>query len=65
MKEYCGLSYKKGKSRPFKVNITKQKLLKVYFSVKVAQKLSNYKILIEIDKTTFSRDIKITHSWLS
>ena len=64
MKEHCRLFYKKGKSSQLGVNIVKQKLLKQYFAVKISQSILNYEVLINIDETTFSRDTKITHSWL-
>ena len=62
MKEHCRLSYKKGKSRPFGVNIVKQKLFKQYFAVKISQSILSFEVLLNIDETTFSRDTKITHS---
>ena len=64
MKEHCRLSNKKDKSCPFGVNIVKQKVLKQYFAVKISQSILSYEVLINIDETTFSRDTKITHSWL-
>ena len=64
MKEYWQLSYKKGKSRPMGLQIAKQRLLKLYFTIKLIQNLNNYSMLINIDETYFSRYMKLTHSWL-
>ena len=38
--------------------------MKQYFAVKISQSILSYEVLINIDETTFSRDTKITHSWL-
>ena len=64
MKEHWGLSYKKGKSRPVGMNISKKESLKIYFSIKVARHLSDFEMLINIDESSFSRSTKIDNSWL-
>ena len=64
MKKELRLSFKKGKSRPFKLDFIKQNYTKSLFAVKIIKKLDKFSTLINIDETLFSRQTKITHSWL-
>ena len=64
MKNELGLSYKKGKSRPFKLDPVKQCYIKSLFGIRIIRKLNKFSTLINIDETLFSRATKSTHSWL-
>ena len=64
MKNELGLSYKKGKSRPFKLDPVKQCYIKSLFGVRIIRKLNEFSTLINIDETLLSRATKSTHSWL-
>ena len=58
------LSYKKGNSRPAQLDTNRIRLLKQYFWVKLARRLSDVKILVNIDESTIQNDTCCKYSWL-
>ena len=64
MKSELSLSYKKGKSRPFNLDLIRQDCLKNLFALRIIKKLNDFSTLINIDETLYSRATKATHSWL-
>ena len=58
------LSFKKGSLRPLSLDSKKLELRKQLFWVLLAHRLSEIKIQINIDESSFSRDTKRDYSWL-
>ena len=58
------LSFKKGSSRPYALDVDKQKLQKQLFWVRLSQKLSSIKMLINLDESTINKDTKNNYSKL-
>ena len=58
------LSYKKGSSRPIDLNADRLRLLKILLWVKLAQKLPEIKMLINVDESSFGKDTTKNYSWL-
>ena len=64
LKEMLLLSYKKGKSRPVGIDLSKQQAMKRLFAVKVISYLSKFEMLISVDESSFSRATKLSNLWL-
>ena len=64
-KEELRLSLKKGTNRPSNLDRSRQQLLKCIFSVRLISRLTNKTVLINIDESSFSRNTKLSYSWLS
>ena len=58
------LSYKKGGSRPSKLNLPLQSLLKWLFWIRLTKKLKNGMVIINIDESVINRNTRINYSWL-
>ena len=64
MKENMNLSFKKGTSRPSNLKRERQLVFKWLFCIRIAKWISDKMILISIDETSFSRNIKVHYSWI-
>ena len=64
MKSELNLSFKKDTSRPINLNVKRQQLLKILFSVRIAKQLKKWKCIVNIDEASISRLIKISYSWI-
>ena len=64
LKQKEHLSYKKGNSRPITLNIDRVELLRNPFWIKIASRLSEIKLLINIDECSITRSTKANYSWL-
>ena len=58
------LSFKKATSRPMNLNVTRQKLLKIFFSARIAKQLEKWKYIVNIDEASISRLTTRIYSWL-
>ena len=58
------LSYKKGNPRPALLDTNRIRLIKQLFCVKFARRLSDVKILVNIDESTIQKDTCCKYSWL-
>ena len=65
LKQREHLSYKKGSSRPISLNVPKLELTKQLFSIRLADQLSEIKMLANIDESAFNRDTKMNYSRLA
>ena len=54
LKSACNLSYKRGASRPIKLDAKREALLKQLFCLKLSKKLQDTKLLINLDEITIS-----------
>ena len=50
MKYELDQTFKKSKSRPLRLNFTKQSSIKSFFAVRLIKKMNNFSILINIDE---------------
>ena len=58
------LSYKKGNPRPALLDTNRIRFIKQLFCVKFARRLSDVKILVNIDESTIQKDTCCKYSWL-
>ena len=63
-KKSAAWAINKGNSRPITLDMPRINILKTLFSVKLAKDLTNVKILINLDETSFNMDTKLNYSWL-
>ena len=64
MKENMNLSFKKETSRPSNLNRERQLIFKWLFCIRIAKRISDKMILINIDESSFSRNTKVHYSWI-
>ena len=64
LKEKDRLSYKKGNPRPINLDVSRVKLLKQLFWIRIAKKVSNIRMLINIDESSITKDTRRNYSWL-
>ena len=64
LKQVHNLSYKKGNPRPALLETERIILLKRLFCVKLAQRLFEVRILVNIDESTINKDTCRKYSWL-
>ena len=64
LKEKLRMSYKKGNPRPVTLDVAKLRLTKQLFWIRLAQKLPEIKLLVNIDESSFSNSTKKNYSWL-
>ena len=64
MKTELNLSYKKGGSRPWDLNLKKQKLLKKLYTMRLSRAMKSWKDIINIDESWLNKNTKISYSWL-
>ena len=62
--EALGMRYKKGKARLVTFDEALQSLIKQWFSIKIWKSIERFKLLINIDETSFSRLTKKSLSWI-
>ena len=63
MKSELNLSFKKATLRPINLNVKRQQLLKILFSVRIAKQLEKWKCIVNIDEASISRLTKRSYSW--
>ena len=63
MKNELIFSYKRVKSRPKFVDFDRLNWLRILFSIKFSQLMSQSTLLINIDETSIGRNAKINYSW--
>ena len=64
LKQKEHLSYKKVNSRPIAHDVEWVKLLKKLFWIKIAERPTGIKVLINIDESSITRDTSTKYSWL-
>ena len=64
LKNFLGLSYIKGNNRPLNVDRSRQEVLKQLFTVKLAEKLHEIKLLCNLDDSTINSNTTNNYSWL-
>ena len=64
LKNFLGLSYKKGNNRPLNLDRSRQEVLKQLFAVKLAEKLPEIKLLCNLDESTINSNTTNNYSWL-
>ena len=64
IKKKLNLSFKKATSKPFTLDVRRQRLLQVYFWVKLAQQLRSWKWILNVDEATISKNTKNNYTWL-
>ena len=60
---WCHLSYKKCKSRPTSVDLSKVKAFRILFAAYFVDILNNDTLIVNVDEATISRSLKINYSW--
>ena len=63
IRENLNMRYKKCKPRPITLDLERQNLLKMIFSIKIIQKMKERKLLINVDEATIGRNTKSEYSW--
>ena len=63
MKDDANLSYKKCKSRPTSVDLSKVKASRILFAAYFVDILNNDTLIVNVDEATISRNLKIDYSW--
>ena len=58
------LSFKRGSKRPSNIDRKRNIALKRLYAVRLSQKLSNIKLLCNLDESVINRDTIINYSWL-
>ena len=64
LKEKDRLSYKKGNPRPINLDLSRVRLLRQLFCVRIAKHIPDVQMLINIDETTITADTRSNYSWL-
>ena len=59
------LSYKKGGSRLWTLNLNRQKLLKELYAVQLIHMMKSRRDIINIDENYLNKNIRVSYSWLS
>ena len=63
MKIDANLSYKRCKSRPTSINLSKVKASRILFAAYFVDMLRNDTLIVNVDEATISRSLKIEYSW--
>ena len=65
MKNNLNLSYKKGASRPWTLNLNRQKPLKELYAVQLIHMMKSRRDIIKIDESCLNNNTRVSYSWLS
>ena len=62
--EKFGLSFKKTSSRPIRLDVKRHPWMKAIFWVKILKMLTRIQIILNMDETSLSRNLKVEYSWV-
>ena len=65
VKNELRLSYKKGGSRPWNLNLKRQKPLKELYTIWLIEAIGSRKDIININESCFNKNTKMDYSWFS